>query len=278
MRKFLSYKLKPQDAELRYRNGRFTHDRTHVMGIIVVTAFIVAGYIALDTFFIQDRNALKISIVARSLTLAASILTIWLIYRISSIKLFDWTVFIWGIFLISHMLTINLVRPGDNVNIVAWDILAILVIYTVFPVPLHFQVIVSSLLTMGSGMLWLIYKDPQWRVLGLVSTLSAYFSANFYGIFLSIRLRRTNRKQFIFFEEEQKAKEKLETTLAEVKILRGILPICSFCKKIRNDKGYYEAVEAYIHRYSEADFTHTVCPECLAEHYPEFQRKSNTQS
>jgi len=64
--------------------------------------------------------------------------------------------------------------------------------------------------------------------------------------------------------------QKLEKALAEVKILRGILPICSHCKKIRDDKGYWQQIEAYIHDHSEADFSHSICPDCLQEHFPDF--------
>ena len=62
--------------------------------------------------------------------------------------------------------------------------------------------------------------------------------------------------------------------LSEVKHLRGILPICSFCKKIRDDKGYWEKVEVYIHKYSEADFSHSICPECVKKHYPDIHLDS----
>ena len=55
----------------------------------------------------------------------------------------------------------------------------------------------------------------------------------------------------------------------EIKILRGILPLCSFCKKIRNDKGYWEQVDIYIHKHSQADISHSICPECVKEHYPD---------
>ena len=58
-------------------------------------------------------------------------------------------------------------------------------------------------------------------------------------------------------------------TEEEIKILRGILPLCSFCKKIRNDKGYWEMVEVYIHKHSQADISHSVCPDCMKKHYPE---------
>jgi len=55
----------------------------------------------------------------------------------------------------------------------------------------------------------------------------------------------------------------------EIKTLRGILPICLFCKKIRDDKGYWEQVDIYIRKYSEADVSHGICPECAKLNYPE---------
>jgi hypothetical protein len=66
---------------------------------------------------------------------------------------------------------------------------------------------------------------------------------------------------------------KQKKTLKEIKILRGILPLCSFCKKIRDDKGYWEQVDIYIHKHSQADISHSICPECMKEHYPKLQYK-----
>lgn len=63
----------------------------------------------------------------------------------------------------------------------------------------------------------------------------------------------------------------LQKALAEVKTLRGILPICAHCKKIRNDEGYYEQIELYIHKHSGVDFSHTICPACVKKHYPEYE-------
>ena len=56
----------------------------------------------------------------------------------------------------------------------------------------------------------------------------------------------------------------LEEALAQVKTLRGMLPICAWCKKIRDDNGYWRQVESYISDHSEAVFTHAMCPECTA--------------
>lgn len=69
-------------------------------------------------------------------------------------------------------------------------------------------------------------------------------------------------------EERERLIAELQETLAELKILRGILPICSICKNIRNDEGYYEQIESYIHKHSGVDFSHTICPSCMKTHYP----------
>jgi hypothetical protein len=62
----------------------------------------------------------------------------------------------------------------------------------------------------------------------------------------------------------------------EVKALRGLLPICSYCKKIRDDKGYWKQIEVYIAANSQADFSHGLCPECGFEHYPDIFKKEHT--
>ena len=54
----------------------------------------------------------------------------------------------------------------------------------------------------------------------------------------------------------------LEESLSRVKLLQGLLPICSYCKKVRNDKNYWEQVEGYISKHSEAQFSHGICPDC----------------
>jgi len=62
----------------------------------------------------------------------------------------------------------------------------------------------------------------------------------------------------------------LQKALSEVKTLRGFLPICSHCKKIRDDKGYWNQIESYIRDRSDAEFSHGICPECTKKYYPDF--------
>ena len=68
----------------------------------------------------------------------------------------------------------------------------------------------------------------------------------------------------LYKDRMEKERKKL---LEEIKVLRGFLPICSHCKKIRNDTGYWEQIEDYIHNHSEAVFSHGICPDCLKKYY-----------
>lgn len=61
----------------------------------------------------------------------------------------------------------------------------------------------------------------------------------------------------------------------KVKVLEGILPICASCKKIRNEKGEYEAIEKYVGEHSEASFSHSICSDCAKRLYPEFYKGKN---
>ncbi|MCP4155790.1 MAG: response regulator [bacterium] len=80
-------------------------------------------------------------------------------------------------------------------------------------------------------------------------------------------------KPFNTAELQARVKTHIELKKAreELKLLRGILPICADCKKIRDDKGYWKQVEVYISENSDAVFTHSICPDCAQELYPDLQ-------
>ncbi|TAN43921.1 MAG: PAS domain S-box protein [Nitrospirae bacterium] len=86
--------------------------------------------------------------------------------------------------------------------------------------------------------------------------------------FVHIAKDITERKRLE--QEREKLIHELKSAVDEVKTLSGLLPICSSCKKIRDDKGYWNQIEVYIRKHSEAEFTHSICPECAKKIYPEY--------
>lgn len=79
-----------------------------------------------------------------------------------------------------------------------------------------------------------------------------------------LRETTTSRDKLLKEIEDRKKAEK------EIRILRGIIPICSYCKQIRNDKGAWSQAEAYITEHTEAEFSHGICPDCAKKYYPDF--------
>jgi PAS domain S-box-containing protein len=92
--------------------------------------------------------------------------------------------------------------------------------------------------------------------------------------FLTVMIDITERKQVEV--ERDKTIQELRLAIAEVKTLRGIVPICANCKKIRDDKGYWEQVELYVSRHTEAAFSHGICPDCAKKLYPEFFKEKGS--
>jgi len=67
----------------------------------------------------------------------------------------------------------------------------------------------------------------------------------------------------------------LEEAAAHIQTLKGLIPICANCKKVRDDKGYWNRIEEYIGKHSGAEFSHGICPDCLRDLYPDFKIDSN---
>ena len=84
------------------------------------------------------------------------------------------------------------------------------------------------------------------------------------------KLKQEVEKHRITEKALEKERDTLQKTLSELKILKGFLPICSSCNKIRDDKGSWQRIEKYIQDRSEAKFSHGICPDCIKKIYPEY--------
>jgi response regulator RpfG family c-di-GMP phosphodiesterase len=78
-------------------------------------------------------------------------------------------------------------------------------------------------------------------------------------------------------DELSKKNAALEAAMAQVKALSGLLPICMMCKKIRDDQGYWNQLEAYISKHTDAVFSHGICPECAEKYGAEIKKLSKNR-
>ncbi|MBP7459712.1 MAG: tetratricopeptide repeat protein [Candidatus Delongbacteria bacterium] len=122
-------------------------------------------------------------------------------------------------------------------------------------------------------------ERQHWTIIlgGLVLVLTIGFS----GILIYVNRVKTKMNVVLQSGNQEIARQRddlqqktgeLETALNNIKTLNGLLPICSNCKKIRDDEGYWKEVETYISAHSEASFSHSLCPDCARKIYPELRK------
>jgi GAF domain-containing protein len=80
-------------------------------------------------------------------------------------------------------------------------------------------------------------------------------------------------RQVMTLMELRRVSARLAEALEQAKILQELLPICAWCKRIRDDKGYWDQIEAYFHEHTGAEFTHGICPQCLEKAHAEWEHK-----
>jgi hypothetical protein len=162
---------------------------------------------------------------------------------------------------------------NKSVLLFLWTLLAALVLaadyltgpFIRFPI---MYLIPISLIAWVNGLRWALVFAVAMPLVHLSFTKFWVTPFRFYDATINTAIRIV---VFVFFaylvNKVGVQKRELER---EILTLKGILPICSFCKKIRNQENTWEPFEGYIARHSEAEFSHGMCPECARKHYPDF--------
>jgi hypothetical protein len=131
-------------------------------------------------------------------------------------------------------------------------------------------ILATIISTEGVGLLVLHHTGTphNWLVLlDLFLVVIALLPFIFFFVYRPMVKYCENNNQLL--SEKESKVEELEKALREITTLRGILPICASCKKIRDDKGYWNQIESYIRDHSEAEFSHGICPPCAENLYPD---------
>jgi hypothetical protein len=116
------------------------------------------------------------------------------------------------------------------------------------------------------------HQHEYWQLDEFITVMIVLvFVLTFYSIMRSRRLVALNRAI-------ERKNEVLSKAFGEIKQLKGILPICASCKKIRDDKGYWHQVEMYVSTHTNAEFSHGLCPECIRNLYPDLDCDMNSSN
>ncbi len=134
------------------------------------------------------------------------------------------------------------------------------------PMRFQYQAIASIGLALSANVILLSKEPDPFVVYGgfFVTGLSLMLT-----LITGAAIHRARREGFAAHEAERELREGLEAAMAEIRTLRGLLPICAACKKIRQDDGVWQQIESYLQKHTHAQFTHGICPDCRERLYPE---------
>jgi hypothetical protein len=194
----------------------------------------------------------------RFLFLLLSALALVALRRAASFAAIDRTFFGWSFLLAGLTVSAISARPPSSTGLLLMSFGPVLVAYCVAPLPLSRQVILALTYSV-------VVLSVSWGVDGAIlsKVCLVYALTNLFGAITSWRLNHRRREAFLGSLREARLRASLEEAVAEIKTLRGLLCICAWCKRARDEAGAWQTLESYVESRTHAEFTHGICPDCV---------------
>lgn len=247
--------------EQRYRRSVLRRDQDGLRAILLVAAAFQLLNFATDHLIVSDPGSLAALRWLRLLGAAASFAAVASLGRIRDPFRFEIFAAVWGVITAATVVASFALLPRDYVAHTAWSVLLVLAMYAALPMRLPRQALVASIFTIGDVVILTWFKDLN-RPAERFDIFAAHACAHVIGLVASWQFKRARRDQFLAVRAAEHAHTQEQRAWSEVNVLQGILPICANCKRIRGESGDWSALESYVQRHSEADFSHGICPDC----------------
>jgi hypothetical protein len=256
------------DTEEAYRVWQLRDDTRRIRFTIGVTIPTLLVFLVTDYHFFGATAQFYWLVCARLFFTVASLLVMLRLDGDFDPLQLNRLVLGWDIMAAILVVYIASTRPANFTQHAVINVLTILLTYVLIPLPVLLQIIPAGIVSLGLIFLG-IFIQPWPDEPVVLNVLMSILIANFIGAETSRELNRWKRRQFLALARETDLRKSLEHALAEIKTLRGILPICTHCKRVWNDDGFWEQVEVYVRDHTHVQFSHGLCPTCARQHYPE---------
>lgn len=262
------------DREKDYRLSQLQWDKKQAVISLSITTFILMLFAQSDIAFFGFDPPFSRMLAARLTLLGITIPVVLMITRSNTPILIDRLLLFWTLSAGAMILFTVIYRPPGYHYHALTDMLYLLSLYFIFPNRFLFQVVPAMVFTTSCLINLFFFKDPMPGHLKFAMIIS-YMAANACGMYFSWRQHISHRTQFFMFLSEHELTAKLQQALDEIKTLRGIIPICMHCKKLRDDQGYWSQLEEYLSEHTHAALSHGYCPECAKELFPDVFDEDN---
>ena len=250
-------------ADLHLKNNRWLASVALVL-LAIPSAWFVRGDIRLlltETQFVEFR------ILIRVLMLALPLAGLIALSVSSSTRSYSRTIWTSSLGLAICYIGLALFKPDVSALPYRFPLLTMAVMYAALPNYLGRQL--APPIMMAIGLVALDGLPLRLPGADFPGNMIAFLVFNSVGILVVLRRAQLETDVERLWQEQAQARLAAEAALAELHTLRGIIPICSHCKRVRTQMGAWQQIEQYVRDHSDADFSHGVCPTCFPVHYGE---------
>jgi len=247
--------LKSTEAELLYRQWMLQEDKKLISSNVIFAIAGITLFLIIDLRLHDLVAEFKTIILGRFMLLMLFIGFFILVKKALSIKQLDWVTAFLFISIECYELYVIYLLPDDFFVHIGTDIMIIFLCYVASPISAIWKLFICGIFSIASLLLLFMFKENSYNITYAGFSLSL-ITANAFGYWIAVQQGRVRRKSYLYLMKERKARD-------DIKTLEGIIPICSYCKNIRDDEGSWKQLEAYIYNHSEAKFSHGICPNCL---------------
>lgn len=256
--------------ELAFRKKHLREDKrlgVACAGVVLAGSsfFIISGYFAYG-----PSLSFLILLAARAANLLASVGLIVAVRHCRTSTQIDRLLVAWAIICSISNLTIIWAQTTGSIGHALLCFGVPLVAYCVVPLPLAKQLLLTVSFSLCAIVLVFLNGDD---LVTSFSVAGGCVIANAIGSFASWHRNQRRRQVFLSAVRETELCSRLEQALAEIRTLRGLLPICAWCKRVRNEEQAWQSIESYVQKHSHAEFTHDICETCLNHQLQETERE-----
>ena len=251
-----SYVFNDRDTveENAYRAHYLSNDIQQITMIVSLAVVLMFCISLNDILKLEANPSLVEGLVIRSVLILLSILLVWLIRKIRQPWIVDINALIYSIVVASGIFWFHYTVDTSVLRMASMVIIFIYAIHLAFPTYAIYASFPVIMLMIADAYLLFTSSSTDY-IENRNVVMIAYVASLGIAVMSSALLQRSRYNAF--------------SALQEVKTLSGLLAICSSCKKVRDDQGFYQQIERYIQDRSDAEFTHGICPDCASKLYPD---------
>ncbi|MCE5271474.1 hypothetical protein LLH00_09355 [bacterium] len=268
----ITARFESAELEHRFRQEYLAADKKKIYIVMALVAIYCLTFVYSDLRIQEAHRWINLLLTVRFVGVCLTLIFFLICRRSRSEDVIDRTVLAGMISFSLFNSFINCTRPSDYYLYLFIDLVNVFTMYLYVPNRLIYQVFSVTFITVSEVVVFLCLKKIPDSV-SMLAIIAAFLAANFIGLFSTHNCHVSNRRAFSAWLAEKKLRQRYEDALGQIKTLSGLLPICSSCKRIRDDQGDWKRIEVYISEHSQAEFTHGLCPDCARRLYPGFSEK-----